>query len=911
MAITDGVRRAISELGKESIETINAVASLAQQELNQELGTNVFVYGANSLTGGANPSATLKKINKDKTERLNRLRKEPVIARIVTESNGGIKEVFYISRAAPICLQDSQAHFASYGSPIGRLASVPVGDDVTINVPGKEKSYLVMERTELHPRFELEWDSYDNVIDSNEYGLHTVSSLLAFLSEGLSSADIEDILSRIVEDESANASIMVGRRRRVIDRMQLRDQPILDQYQDEIFRLSLDSQILITGPPGTGKTTTLIRRLGQKLDQNYFTEEEQDLVKKSVGLNSLPHEQSWVMFSPTELLKLYVKEAFNREGIPAPEERIRTWADERRRLSRNILGILKSGTGGVFTLDDHKAILQQSALTDSITWFGDFQSFFYSDLLSRINDSVDKLSKIQESNVINLINKVKKSLKLSDLIENPENQLAIFGVIISLNQLSGEIDNVLKSYNDELRELIKTWLNKILRNQRDFLNRLALYLDTLKDDPNEDFSDDDEEDDTEDDALVQASSVKLNNAQKGYVAAMRALAKAKLAKRQLPPNTRAAKVVAWLEDNLPEENELSVLGAKLDILTQLRQIANPIQLYLTKIPTRYHTFRRERIKANQWYFNNDNTSSVLRRRSLHGLEVDIIVLLMLRHAGQLLARFPQRDLENNAKYGILRSINSEYRHQVLVDEATDFSPIQLASMLELAHPKIRSFVACGDLHQRITSWGTRDLSQINWVSNRIELRPMSVAYRQSQILTDLAKKIALLSRDAIDHVSLLDRVENEGELPVLAEKLEGYALAKWLGARIVEVEQRVGKLPSIALFVDEEAAVDPLAEALGEILRDNNIQVVSCPKGRVMGQDGDVRVFDVQHIKGLEFEAVFFINVDKLATREIDLFNKFLYVGATRAATYLGLTCENNLPAVMEALRDDFSSDWE
>ena len=91
---------------------------------------------------------------------------------------------------------------------------------------------------------------------------------------------------------------------------------------------------------------------------------------------------------------------------------------------------------------------------------------------------------------------------------------------------------------------------------------------------------------------------------------------------------------------------------------------------------------------------------------------------------------------------------------------------------------------------------------------------------------------------------------------------------------------------------------------------ENNIQVVSCPQGRVMGQDGDVRVFDVQHIKGLEFEAVFFIDVDKLAANETDLFNKFLYVGATRAATYLGITCKNNLPTVMEGLRDNFVSNW-
>ena len=73
-------------------------------------------------------------------------------------------------------------------------------------------------------------------------------------------------------------------------------------------------------------------------------------------------------------------------------------------------------------------------------------------------------------------------------------------------------------------------------------------------------------------------------------------------------------------------------------------------------------------------------------------------------------------------------------------------------------------------------------------------------------------------------------------------------------------------LPSVAVLVNDEAEVGPLADGLKAALADQNLNVVACYKGQFAGQENDVRVFDVQHIKGLEFEAVFFIGVDTLAT---------------------------------------------
>jgi superfamily I DNA/RNA helicase len=93
------------------------------------------------------------------------------------------------------------------------------------------------------------------------------------------------------------------------------------------------------------------------------------------------------------------------------------------------------------------------------------------------------------------------------------------------------------------------------------------------------------------------------------------------------------------------------------------------------------------------------------------------------------------------------------------------------------------------------------------------------------------------------------------------------------------------------------------------LLAKRNILIAGCKEGRIVGDEREVRVFDVQHIKGLEFEAVFFVGVDQLAARIPDLFRRFVYVGMTRAATYLGVTCETSLPSGLEPLRSHFGTD--
>ena len=54
---------------------------------------------------------------------------------------------------------------------------------------------------------------------------------------------------------------------------------------------------------------------------------------------------------------------------------------------------------------------------------------------------------------------------------------------------------------------------------------------------------------------------------------------------------------------------------------------------------------------------------------------------------------------------------------------------------------------------------------------------------------------------------------------------------------------------------------------------------------------------------------MFFVGIDALAERLPDLFQKYLYVGITRAATFLGITCDRELPQSLDFLRPLFSQD--
>ncbi len=887
---TTGTQHHLEQVAEATLSTFDKIVQKADQALKEGQSLTSGAFGSiNTFTSEA-AQRNQDRINRANQDSYRHLKTEPAIARVVIEEENGQKSAYYFCRCDQGMPKDG---VVSYRAPIGRLAALNIGDAYTLP---NGKMVDVVEQATFRPVVTAEgWDALNTVIEAENFGPTTIESLRKLLTDIAGEAAAEDILEQLLAEDSAKVNIHEGIRRTVISKMALRDQPILDKFQDEIFRLPLNQRLLILGPPGTGKTTTLIRRLGQKLHAVYLEDDEQRLVDFISQAQGPDHANSWLMFTPTELLKQYLKEAFGREGVPAPDQQIKTWFDYRRELARNKFSILRTSTGsGTFVLKDDLPSLMEDALARPITWFEEFNVTQRKTYLQELHDAATQLGESQLTDAKDL------GERLKDILQQGEQDMA--AVFASLAREIPNVQALVGRLRDDTEKKIKGVLNLQLNSNRSFLDELARFLDSLQQAQTGDTDEDDL--DAEDDEETAAASTPRTKATAAFNSAVKAQARAAVGRRAPGKASRAGRVLEWLGERSMMETDRPSVGASLLIQAAARRFQNPVRRYIGDIPKRYRSFRRERQQAGEWYRGES-----FEARDLHPLELDVILLSILRSAGDLASRpSVQREIESPA-WSSLQPIMGLYRNQILVDEATDFSPIQLACMAAMAHPRLRSFFACGDFNQRLTTWGARSEGEIEWIFGDIQIKSVTVAYRQSRQLNDLAHAIIRAVDGTEQDAALPNAVDSDGIAPVLLEHAASGDVVEWLADRIRGIDRFYDQLPSIAVFVNSEDEVGPMADALNAYLVEDNIRVEACREGKTVGQENDVRVFHIEHIKGLEFEAVFFVGVDQLAEIHRDLFDKYLYVGATRAATYLGITCQGALPEKIEVLRPYFGTD--
>ncbi|MFF2876033.1 HelD family protein [Gottfriedia sp. NPDC057991] len=242
---------------------------------------------------------------------------------------------------------------------------------------------------------------------------------------------------------------------------------------------------------------------------------------------------------------------------------------------------------------------------------------------------------------------------------------------------------------------------------------------------------------------------------------------------------------------------------------------------------------------------------------------------------------------HNRLFGI--ESNQKFHH-VIVDEAQDFSPFQIALLKQMTIGN--SFTILGDLSQAIHEYqGINNWDEFLEVFNEKEVTyyELNRSYRSTMEIIHFANEII---KKANIPVSLANPVFRSGE----KVKIQEVDHTNRIQVIINSIQQlKKDKMDTIAIIgrtEDECAILHSELSAAGE--------EVSFIHSKQRKYEGGISVVPVYLSKGLEFDAVLLVDVDDVHYEEKKQDAKLLYVGCTRALHNLTVLYSGNKSPLIE-----------
>jgi hypothetical protein len=747
----------------------------------------------------------------------------------------------------------------------------------------------------------------------------------------------EQLRLRLEESEKEVKKYLDGVHNFIRQNAQLRWQPILDPVQDKIKRMKIfdGGTLIIDGGPGTGKTTSLIQRIKFLISNTTIFEEYKTDLNKSQKEVLSNQNTSWVFFSPSNLLALFLRNAMIKEDLHADDERVRVWDEYKNELFM----LYKLDSKFEFYFNENKDhLFSNNSNVERI--IKDFEDYYLNVQKEKLLKAVKlDTTKFDSSSIIN---KTKNRIISDTNFKNRHELIAIYrelninnDQIISINGIN---INILKEYSD--------LLSKAADNLQILIKPSAVSEISgkwMKDEKeNENTEDEDDEEDEENEEERNKLEDKINRTLKKIIE--------KIALKQYESNIKFAKrendLLEFInEDKIKEEllgmdnsyfyksyKEKVPDSRQLNIFQEIGQKAFYKKHFgkftkgmgsniLGVIPSIYKAFRKERLEKKDTNLNLELLSKLAagRNKAIHPDEQALMLYFINTLCYSIAQQYSQyfKDIE----HPFIVAYKDHCKPVIAIDEATDFPLIDLLAMNSLRHPEISSVTLSGDLMQRMTSDGIKkweEFANSDMIFSS-EVQILKKSYRQSPTLLILAQKIYQHSTGIkAEYESYLEHSDLEPK-PKMIISGNSDEKIRWIADKIKEIKniyhEAVRKLPSIAVFVPKEDDIDGFVRQLNGILM-NVPPVQACREGAVLGNKAAVRVFSIDKIKGLEFEAVFFYNLDSiLGEKNVqgELILKYLYVGLSRATFYLGLTLSQELPDNLKFITENFEQggDWK
>ena len=688
---------------------------------------------------------------------------------------------------------------------------------------------------------------------------------------------------------------------------EMRYSHIVDPIQTAIMSKHLfdGKTIIIQGGPGTGKTTTMIHRLSyltntfaiKEDEKNKFGKYKLTPLQRKQLFEAIKNHRDWIFFSPSKMLKEYLTDAMKKEELSHISEKVWCWKDYCRMILR-----------------DYYHLLDEKESSSPFTIFPSDETLFYQDYdIVNVfkNFFLDYLRKIKEElPPLNMDGKVYEWTSIAQSVKNRFDDVDHydFARFISLfNSLESVYGNdckrLLRNRNNDLSELAEK-ICEMLDENHEAMSEIKNIFDMNSKGLTEQDSVDDEigDDDNNESSTLKETIQKLLNPLFGNKSKEHELSSEiqKWLKSYCYSKVNGAKGLTEVQEIIADillpvigdqfDNEINKLG-ELMIFEQYAQYTRGVRsIMLNGIPAKYKKFR-----------------AYLNKTKFEGCNLKLLRDIIQSNQGKALHMQEQSLLLgfiNTLVKSIKASSNSKIRHDFIdayeevsrpiigIDEATDFSVCEIYAMQSLLSREFSSLTLCGDIMQRMTSYGIKSWDELNGVLTNLDPYEIKTSYRQSKKLLDVARQ---LCADELKEVPKYKAYMTSNKVPDPLVYVDGNELSKieWISKRISEVYRAYGEnLPSIAIFVTDKGYIPRFIEFLQEteFFAEKGIQVLDgTNSGKVA--ESHIRVYPIDIVKGMEFDVVFFHNVDK-TDAEMDMLKRYIYVGLSRAAFFLGVTME-------------------
>lgn len=677
------------------------------------------------------------------------------------------------------------------------------------------------------------------------------------------------------------------------DEVSLRLQHILDENQEEAKRSHLfdGTPIVIEGGPGTGKTTTMIQRLKFLISAEALRDYDADLTDKQIDelTDISSRDRNWLFFSPTDKLLGFLRHNMSEEDLKANEYNTTTLPT----FCKNILLAYKlrnPDTDGPFKLYNQKQgeeILIKEAnvaiasfekflvrkITSILIKISQLQTISYSwhKIAVEIKHYCGKADEVKDiSGLMNLLNSMQENLKSKvkeqeTLLNKEKDRIAH-----TIMKLVKEDESVCQKVND----LFEEWAEETVNSMDDNVAEDEL----------------DESEDYEEESVSLDFEPKLFKSIKPILrnlALMKIDSKVKLAKRQAE--------LYDLVKSYVDAQDLSTLSHlewfKKNFAFPCRGIESNI---FNQIPKIYKEYRKEQIKLGTLTFNQSLLQKIQKKdggKQIHREELELLVGFINNMIYGIYKKSKIRfEKMKNNKY--VKAYMEWAKPVIGIDEATDYSYIDYYFMTSFRHYEYSSITLCGDLMQGLNSNGIKDWKELERLLPKLKVFELRESYRQVPTLLDMSKKLYKDDR-GIDAPYSTSKNRSDSEpapLCYISDDME--EKARWMCKRIIDIYKYYNEtMPAVAILVGDDVDIQELQESMEDLDLLNGIEIYDCSDNRTTNSTKCVRIFRLSEVKGMEFEVVFFYDIDAaLSDQSHEMMRRYLYVGVSRATSHLAAT---------------------